>query len=98
MSSVTRKVRYVHELGSVEFRKTEVRRHGGMLRLLPGQGEDGYGLKITTEFECRVNDNKWRPIYLTLVSNIGSLWVIINKQKYWVDDIPDHVRFPGSFK
>ena len=97
MSSVTRKSRYVTELGSVEFRRTEVPRHGGMLRLLPGQGEDGYGTKITTDYECRVN-GRWHRVYLILVSNSGSYFIQTNKQRYFISDIPDHVRFPGSFK
>lgn len=96
MSSVTRKVRYVHELGSVEFRRTEVPRRG-FLQLMPGQGEDGYGSKITTDYECRVG-NKWHRVYLILFSNSGSHYITVGKQRYYVTDIPDKVRYPGSFK
>jgi len=94
MSKVTPKLRYVDELGSVEFRLTEVPRRG-FLQLMPGQGKDGYGSKITTDYECRVG-NKWHRVYLIQISNAGSHYVTVGGQRYYVrdSDIPDEVRYP----
>ena len=48
-----------------------------------GQGQDGYGRKISMPYLVRLNDKgPWRRVYCTIFSNNGSLWIVVNKQTY----------------
>ena len=40
----------------------------------------GYGSKIPTSRMVRV-DNRWRRVYCTIYSNIGTCWFVQDKQK-----------------
>lgn len=50
----------------------------------PGQGQDGYGQKITTDMVVILDDGKKYRVYLTICSNIGSIWVKIKGKKYYL--------------
>lgn len=41
----------------------------------PGQGPDGYGRKIATDWEVRVG-GKWHRVYVVQFSNAGSAYVV----------------------
>lgn len=43
----------------------------------------GYGSKIPTEWVTYINNRKHR-IYIVIYSNSGSLYVLINKRKYYI--------------
>jgi len=48
-----------------------------------GQGKDGYGRKISMPYLVRLNGKgPWRRVYCTIFSNIGSLWIVVNKVTY----------------
>lgn len=48
-----------------------------------GQGKDGYGRKISMPYLVRLNGfGRWYRVYCTCISNIGSLWVVVDKVVY----------------
>ena len=44
----------------------------------------GYGSKIPTQYMVFV-ENKWRRVYCRVYSNIGTLYVLINKERVIID-------------
>lgn len=76
----------------VEFFKKPVPRLG-MMQLAPGQGSDGYGKKISTDYMAKVNGRNHR-VYCICFSNSGSLYVVVGGKNYYVRDfdVPDEVR------
>ena len=44
----------------------------------------GYGDKIPTQRMVFI-DNKWRRVYCRIYSNIGTLYVLINKERVIID-------------
>lgn len=57
------------------------RLYGGAVVCFPGQGEDGYGRKITTDLFVQVKaTGKRHRVYCTCFSNAGSHWIVQNKQ------------------
>lgn len=86
-------VRYLADVHpGTKFKKKAVTRRG-ILQLTPGQGNDGYGRKISTDYMARVND-RWQRVYCVCISNVGSLYVLQGTEKLFVrdSDIPDDVR------
>lgn len=73
----------VHEIESWRF--TPVQRRGGILQLLPGQGEDGYGDKISTDRMVRV-ESRWHRVYAICWSNAASHYIIKGGQKLYIRD------------
>lgn len=52
-----------------------------------GQGADGYGRKITSPYIVKIKDSRrWRRVYITIFSNIGSLWIVVNKEQRHIHD------------
>lgn len=49
--------------------------------LLPGQGEDGYGKKITTEKMVKLSNGKMYRVYATCISNVASHWILKEGKK-----------------
>ena len=45
----------------------------------------GYGAKIPTRHMVRTVDQKWRRVYCTIYSNIGTLWIVQHGEKIIVD-------------
>ena len=74
------------------FRKTPVPRRG-MMQLAPGQGQDGYGRKISSDYMAFFN-NRWHRVYCCCISNSGSLYVPIKGKWHFIRDydVPDEVR------
>ena len=63
-----------------------------------GQGADGYGMKIAMPYKIRLNGTgPWRRVYCTCFSNVGSIWVEVNKVKYYFRD-DERVRTVGEWK
>jgi hypothetical protein len=58
-----------------------VARSGGALNLLPGQNEEGYGSKITTDKVLELEGRTYR-IYATCFGNAPSLFIMKNGRKY----------------
>lgn len=90
---MTTTIKYLCDVhADVTFKKKPVPRRG-MLQLAPGQGEDGYGRKISTDYMANVN-GKWQRIYCCCFSNAGSLYVLNGKDWLHVrdGDIPDSIR------
>lgn len=76
------KIEYAHTIGPYKLFRRPVQRRGGVLNLLPGQSQDGYGEKITMDICLKFNDEKQeRRVYCTCFSNAGSCWIIYNKRK-----------------
>ena len=48
-----------------------------------GQGVMGYGRKIATNRMLKVL-GRWRRVYVTIFSNSGTSWVVIDKKHYIV--------------
>lgn len=76
------------------FRHMAVARRGPM-QLAPGQGADGYGRAIKTDYEALVGD-RWRRVLCCCISNVGSVYVPIDGEWHFIrdGDIPAHVRKP----
>ena len=51
-----------------------------------GRNKDGYGVEIPSSHMLKVG-NRWRRIYITQFSNAGSAWIILNKEKYYLENI-----------
>lgn len=50
-----------------------------------GQGVDGYGVKIQSDYKIQLpHSNRWYRVYITQVSNAGSLWVESKGVKYHI--------------
>ena len=45
-----------------------------------GRNVDGYGSKIPTSRWLKVG-GRWRRVYCTIYSNIGTCWVIVNGER-----------------
>ena len=84
MSTVT-EVKYLMDcFKGVTFREVPVPRKGFM-GLAPGQGSDGYGRKISTDYMARIN-NRWHRVYCVCYSNSGSLYVILRSGRFYIRD------------
>lgn len=76
----------------VQNEETAVTRKG-VMQLAPGQNQDGYGQKISTDIMLQVVETKRRyRVYCTCRSNAGSLWIKHEGQKlhlhtYFQDDL-----------
>lgn len=59
----------------------------------PGQNVSGYGNKISTDYMVKLNNRNYR-VYCIIWSNNGSLYVIVNKKRYYIRnfDIPEDVK------
>lgn len=82
-------VRYaVDEFGpSVVYRDNTVKRGPSPLHLLPGQNQEGYGSKIRMPYTVQfLGEKKRYPMYCVCWSNSGSLYIIRDKQKYFLPD------------
>ncbi len=65
--------------GEVTLTAAPVKTRGPMC-LLPGQGDDGYGKKITLPWTVEY-DGRNRRVYCTQFSNAGTCWFIVNGEK-----------------
>ncbi len=75
-------VEYLEQGYDIIFRPVPRR---GMMLLLPGQGNDGYGERITTDKCIRFNgEKKLYRVYCTQYSNAGSCWVIRHGKKLFI--------------
>jgi hypothetical protein len=52
-------------------------------RFLPGQGLDGYGSKITTDYKIDHNGRTYR-VYATCYSNAASHWILYEGAKIFI--------------
>jgi hypothetical protein len=73
-------IEYANRDKSLPMRERPVKRHGDNFQLLPGQSEEGYGKKITTDREVQYK-GRWYRVYATCFSNAASHWIMVNKQK-----------------
>ena len=55
----------------------------------PGQSMEGYGTKISSDWMCEINKRNYR-VYITQISNCGSLWITFKGQKYFFHDYDFH--------
>jgi hypothetical protein len=65
----------------------------GIMQLAPGQGPDGYGRQISTDYMAIVGNKKLR-VYCCCFSNAGTCYVLIKGEWHTVrdGDVPDNVR------
>lgn len=73
---------------SLDFRYKPVTRIGSNHHA-PGQGADGYGEKISTDYTVVAKKGKVNRsfrVYCSICSNIGSLYVLVNGEKLYVND------------
>lgn len=66
------------------FERSPVQRSGGLLNLLPGQNEEGYGDKISTDWVCKIEGCKPVRVYAVCWSNSASFYVIYDKTKCYL--------------
>ena len=50
----------------------------------PSNSRTGYGDKIPTQYMVYIA-NKWRRVYCCIYSNIGTCYVLINKERVIID-------------
>jgi len=89
-------VQYVEDkFGSYVKIRREVKKrylYGGNIVCNPGQSKDGYGRKIASDWVVRfAHEKKEYRVYITQISNSGSVWIIKNRLKYHLREI-DYVR------
>jgi hypothetical protein len=78
-------IAYADTLGSYKLYRRPVARRGGVLGLLPGQGVDGYGRKITTDLVLVFDgETRERRVYATCFSNAASHWITHNGRTLWL--------------
>lgn len=82
----------VEHFQDVTFSRKNVTRKG-ILQLAPGQGADGYGKKISTDYVAHFDGREHR-VYCICFSNSGSLYVLVKKEMFFVRDfdIPESAR------
>lgn len=70
-----------YKLHRREVAKRVIPNSGGVTQA-PGQGQDGYGSKITTDI-CVIFDGqkKERRVYATCFSNAASHWLLVDGEK-----------------
>jgi hypothetical protein len=57
----------------------------GLLQLAPGQSQEGYGSKITTDFVLQFyGEAKKHRVYCTCWSNAGSLWITHERRRLYL--------------
>ncbi len=61
------------------------RRGSSWNRMAPGQGADGYGTKISTDYMVVIDKIKYR-VYACCVSNVASHYILVKKEAYYIDD------------
>ena len=45
----------------------------------------GYGAKVPTEWMVRTINQKWRRVYFIIYNNLGTLYIVQDKEKILVD-------------
>ena len=55
----------------------------GAPTMLPGQSDEGYGDKITTDREVRVG-SRWYRVYATCWGNAGSAWIMYQGSRLYL--------------
>lgn len=54
--------------------------------VMRGQNKFGYGMKISTRYKVKIN-NIWRRVYCSCFSNVACFWVLVNKQRQYIDEL-----------
>jgi hypothetical protein len=81
-------------VGSFTLYRRPVKRRS-VLQLAPGQNQDGYGSKITTDLVVQFNgQTRQYRVYCTCWSNSGSNWIAYQGKRLWLrtycqDDVKD---------
>ena len=44
----------------------------------------GYGGKVATTFEIKLDDNRWRRVYAIQYSNAGSAYILVKGERVWL--------------
>lgn len=52
--------------------------------LPPNRSRTGYGNKIPTSWELRLDDGHWRRVYLVQHSNAGSAYVLVKGEAHYL--------------
>jgi len=72
--------------------------YGGPHNPRPGQGADGYGRKISTDYVVRYG-GRTRRVYVCQCSNAGTAYVVDGGRWAIVTDIPDNVPpLPAEYR
>jgi hypothetical protein len=59
----------------------------GPFRRNRGQGDDGYGKKISTEWEAQIKgETKWRKVYAICFSNVASHYIVVDGATLYLRD------------
>lgn len=78
-------IEYADSVGKYTLHRRPVQRRRG--NWLPGQGEDGYGGKITTDIVLRfVGQRKEHRVYATCFSNAASHWIVLDGRRLHLHD------------
>ena len=76
-----RLVRYDYCIGQPSLTVRPMRHH----KLGLTYTASGYGKAIPTEYMVRTINQKWRRVYCTVYSNIGTCWIVQDGEKIIVD-------------
>ena len=75
----------IEYVGQIQDWKLDPVPRRGMMQLLPGQGPDGYGRKISTDRKIKVDD-RWYRVYAICFSNAASHYIIKGGKNLYVRD------------
>jgi hypothetical protein len=89
-------VDYLEDAGEYKIYRRPVQRRG-ILQLAPGQGDDGYGDKISTDYIVLFNGKKYR-VYAICHSNVASHYILVDKQRLFVRTSWTHSEIPDEPK
>lgn len=82
-------IKYAHEIGPYKLQRNTPPgvKDTPWGRIFPGQGQDGYGRKITTDICLRFDHEKIvRRVFCTCISNAASHWIIYKGEKVHLRD------------
>ena len=99
---MTTTVKYAEqEIGPYQLYRRPVKRRG-ILQLAPGQGADGYGRKIHTDFILQFKDENGVPqgkkyrVYCVCFSNAGSNYILVKGQALYIRDYHSISEIPDE--
>lgn len=70
------KIQYIPHDSPTKVVPVKMRHVGFGMMAYPGQGDDGYGMRITTDKKVEFK-GRWYRVYATCFSNCASYWITV---------------------